>query len=146
MQLCAEMITVVRKFIESLYARILDEETACRVGLTAHELLDNAIRCSAVAPVKVSVEVDDKMVTVHTENRAQASDIAYLERMFAEMQNHSDPFAYYLELMKRSAGQKDTSGLGLGRIWAEADMTLSCETTADRVSIRAQLPLTGCGE
>lgn len=140
----ADMITMVRQFIESLYARLLGEEIAYRIGLAAHELMDNAVRCASRGNVKVRVEVTDEVVIVHTENRAKKGDIANLERMIDEMRDHTDPLAYYAELMSRTATSKHVSGLGLARIWAEADMTLSYETHADLVSICAQIPLSRC--
>jgi hypothetical protein len=141
----AEMITMIRKFIESLYGQMFDEEMASRVGLTVHELMDNAARCARSGEVTMTIEVTDSALQVCTRNRARPRDIASLARAMAEIESHADAFAYYLELMKRTACRKDTSGLGLGRIWAEANMKLSFEANADMVSIRARMPLAGPG-
>jgi hypothetical protein len=135
------MITMIRKFIESLYGHIFDGELASRVGIAAHELMDNAARCTHRGEVTMVIEVTDSAIEVCTRNRARQQDIAALAGAMDEMQSQGDALSYYLELMKRTVGCKDTSGLGLGRIWAEADMTLSYETSADMVSIRARMPL-----
>lgn len=138
-----DMLTTVRRFIESLYERLLDRDIASRVGLTAHELMDNAIRHAAADKVFLCVEITGDTLSVHTQNRAHPRDIATLHQTISDMQSRSDPFQYYLDLMDRTAARTDISGLGLGRIWAEADMVLSCDSHADRVSVFARLPLTG---
>jgi hypothetical protein len=136
-----EMITMIRKFIESLYGQMFDSEMVSRVGLAVHELMDNAARCARSGEVTMTIEVTDSAVQVCTANRAQPRDIASLTRAMAELESQADAFTYYLELMKRTACRKHDSGLGLGRIWAEANMKLSYETNADMVSIRARMPL-----
>ena len=39
--------------------------------------------------------------------------------------------------MKRHAHERDVSGLGLARIWAEGEMNLALETREDEVTIMA---------
>ena len=135
------MLTMVRRFIQSLYARLLDEEVASRVAMTAHELMDNAIRHAIADDVFVRIEIVDDIITIRTRNRADQRDIATLRQALGEMDEQKDPLEHYLELMARTAHRAELSGLGLGRIWAEADMTLSYEAHADLVSVCAQLPI-----
>jgi anti-sigma regulatory factor (Ser/Thr protein kinase) len=136
-----EMISLVRRFIESFFTYYLDEESAYRIGLATHELIDNAVRCAAPGQISFCIETSEDALVIHTRNRAGAGDIAVLERAIAEMGDHCDPLAHYVSLMDRTAGCGRTSGLGLGRIRAEANMTLSCETEADMVWVRARMPL-----
>lgn len=140
-----EMLTTIRRFVEKLYARLLDDELAARVALTAHELIDNAIRYAVTDEIFIRIEIANGTVCVRTENRATEDHIESLQHAFAEMQAKDDPMEYYLELMNRTAERTDISGLGLGRIWAEADMLLELETEADRVAIQARLPIAGSG-
>jgi anti-sigma regulatory factor (Ser/Thr protein kinase) len=135
------MITMIRKFIESLYGHMFDGALASRVGIAVHELMDNAARCAHRGEVTMIIEVTDTAIEVCTRNRARPQDIAALGRTMDAMQSHDDALSYYLGLMKRTASRKDISGLGLGRIWAEADMALSYQASADTVLIRARMPL-----
>lgn len=143
LELDIEMLNTIRRFVEALYARLLDDELAARVALTAHELVDNAIRYATGDDVLVRIEIADGKICIGTSNRADQRHIDSLRQAFAEMRERDDPMNYYLELMDRTAERTDMSGLGLGRIWAEADMTLSLETSDDTVSVLAQLPLPG---
>ena len=136
------MLTMIRRFIESLYGRLLDDEVASRVAMTAHELMDNAIKYATADDVFVRIEIADGMISISTRNRAEAGHIETLRRAFDDMDEDKDPFQHYLDLMTRTAHRAEVSGLGLGRIWAEADMKLSYEAHSDLVSVRAQLPLT----
>ena len=136
-----EMLTSIRRFVESLYARLLDDELAARVALTVHELIDNAIRYAISGEILVRIEIVDGSICIHTENRADTRHIDSLRQAFSEMQQKDDAMEYYLELMSRTAERTDKSGLGLGRIWAEADMTLSLETRADTVAVQANVPI-----
>lgn len=138
-----EMLTTIRRFVETLYARLLDDELAARVALTAHELIDNAIRYAVADDIFVRIEIADGNICIRTENRADPGHIDSLKQAFGEMQDREDAMEYYLELMDRTATRTDKSGLGLGRIWAEADMTLSLGMREDTVEVLARLPLRG---
>ena len=143
LELDVEMLTTIRRFVESLYARLLDDELAARVAMTAHELIDNAMRYATAGEVFVRIEIADGAVRIHTENRAEERHIVSLQRAFGEMEKSDNAMQYYLELMDRTARRTDISGLGLGRVWAEADMNLSLETRSDTVSVLAQVPVQG---
>lgn len=137
-----DMVAVVRRFVESLYGRVLDPESASKLALTAHELMDNAVRYACGDRVLVRVGFGDGLLEIHTQNRAAPNDIASIRVLIEEMNSWSDPFQYYLELMDRTSSRLDSSGLGLGRIWAEADMTLTMDVEADIVSVCAAMPMT----
>ena len=143
LELDIEMLTTIRRFVESLYGRLLDDELAARVAMTAHELIDNAVRYAVEDEIFVRIEIADGKICIRTENRAEKRHIDALRQTFGEMAERDDAMEYYLELMDRTAQRTDISGLGLGRIWAEADMKLSLQTRSDTVSILAQLPIQG---
>lgn len=138
-----ETLNTIRRFVESLYARLLDDEMAARVALTAHELIDNAMRYAAGGEIFVRIEIADGKICIHTRNRANSDHIAALRRAIGEMDSTDDAMRYYVGLMDRTAGRTDISGLGLGRIWAEADMRLSLNADDETVSVQAELPLAG---
>ena len=44
---------------------------------------------------------------------------------------------FYTQLMRESATRNEGSGLGLARVWAEADFDLDLKTEGDQVTITA---------
>ena len=57
---------------------------------------------------------------------------------FAEMRMGVGRDAFYQVLLHRTAKRKEGSGLGLGRIHAEAELDLSCQIDGDVVQLRAE--------
>jgi hypothetical protein len=53
------------------------------------------------------------------------------------MEASRDPLAYYQVLMRRTAKQAEGSGLGLGRVLAEADMALTYQFEDGMLAIEA---------
>jgi hypothetical protein len=137
-----DLISVVRGFVVDFYARVIDDpDTAHRLALVTHELLENAAKYSTNGEAALFVELDphNDAVTVRTANRATASRIAVLVKTFAEITAARDAQALYLEAMRRSAEKVSGSGgLGLARIWAEGDMELRLVQDGDRVEIHAR--------
>jgi anti-sigma regulatory factor (Ser/Thr protein kinase) len=146
-----ELIPIVRRFVSSLYGRVLgDPDASSRVALATHELLDNANRYSADGVTTLRIEVSPEVgeavpsplspadVRIRIWNRTERAHVESLRERFAEMDRFPDPFAYYLHRMAESARRKDGgSGLGLARLKAEAEMRLSFELEGDRVCIVA---------
>jgi len=118
-----------------------DEELISRVILTTHELLENAIRfsVSGQAHLRIGVrrEKSRMSVRVETRNVADHTNLEELKRRLGEMRAANDPEAHYLELMRESLLRPEGSGLGLGRIRVEADMTLHYAITGNAVDLRA---------
>jgi len=114
-----------------------------RVALATHELLENAVRYAADDETRLRIEVakdDDQSptrVTVSTSNRAAPEDLQVVRSMFDEMLAEPDPFAFYQTLMRRTAKRDDGSGLGLARIRAEADMSLTYDVRGETLSVHA---------
>lgn len=138
-----DLVNVVRRFAESFYERLLDDASlTARITLTTHELLENAIKYAVDGQswLRTDVRSDGETFTIEvvTRNRSDRRFAAELKARFEEMEAIKDPSAFYLSLMRRSTAQSDASGLGLGRILAESEMTLTCELKDDEVLIRAR--------
>ena len=137
------LIATVRRFVGEFYQRILgDAEVTSRLVVATHELLENAVRYSldGQSTIRINVERErsDIKVTVETKNRSTDERRAALSALLAEMKASGDPNAFYQTLMLRSSKRTDGSGLGLGRIHAEAEMNLTCEIEGDIVRLRAE--------
>jgi hypothetical protein len=124
------LIPTVRRFVSDFYTEVLkDAELTSRLVLAAHELLENAVTYSADGHTTMSIGVRRQgsalEVAIDTRNATSGENLAILETRFGELTAAVDPSAHYLELMRRSAKRPTGSGLGLGRVCAEADMWLA---------------------
>jgi hypothetical protein len=135
-----ELISTVRRFTEAFSDQLIDDrEMAERVALAAHELLENAAAYAADGETSVRVEVHAEYLAVRTWNRASPERIAELVERIDALRDSDDPARYYLTMMEETAFRSDGSGLGLARIRAEADMTITYELEADSVCVQARV-------
>jgi hypothetical protein len=139
----AALVSTVRDFVAAFYVRIVgDGAVTDRLAVATHELLENAVRYSidgwSQLRVAVQVAADATTVQIDTRNRAAPGDIAAARRALDAIAAAADPGAHYVGLMRRTARQAEGSGLGLGRVCAEADMRLQYTVDGATVSIRAE--------
>lgn len=140
-------ICSARRFVSSFYEPLLgDADAASRVALAAHELLENALKYSTdgetVMRVAVSSSERPSSVTVETVNRIAPERREGLDAAFDEMKRCGDASEHYQRAMHRTRKRRDGSGLGLARIWAEAEMRLerAYEGAFVRITAVATLP------
>jgi len=141
-----KLISTVRRFTEAFYDEIIDDrEMSERVALATHELLENAVAYAVDGETSVRVEVHPEYLAVRTWNRANPERLAELKEMIDALHASDDPDRYYQAMMEKTAFRNDGSGLGLARIRAEADMTITYELDADQVCIEAKAPIPNGG-
>jgi anti-sigma regulatory factor (Ser/Thr protein kinase) len=137
-----KLVTPVRRFVSEFYQRVLvNQELASRVALATHELVENAVSYASDGETEVRVDVVDERLHIRTWNRATPDQIAAVREAIDEINRAADPGEHYQSLMVKTATRTDGSGLGLARVWAEAEMALSYEIDRERVCILANLPL-----
>lgn len=141
-----EVVSVVRRFVMSLYERILsDDEMSSQLGLVTHELLENAVKYNiddeTVLRVTLTPKADSQhsevIVTIRTRNRATAENIRTVERLITKVKKAEDPFMFYQDLLQASV-EEVGSGLGIARIRAETEMAIDLKVDGDVVEIVAQ--------
>ena len=125
------MVSVIRRFVEEVYEQVFDDiDTVSRITLTAHELLENAVKYSADGPAHIRVSLErggeTDRIAIAVTNRADVTNLAALKALFNEMRV-SDPLVHYQTILRRNYRRKDGSGLGLARIQAEGEMALTLE-------------------
>lgn len=148
------IVSVVRRFVLSLYERILeDSELSSQLALVTHELMENAIKYNIddetslrVSVTPQSESLSDMTVTIRTRNRATPENIRSAQRIITRVKEAQDPFLFYQELMMSSVMVPEGSGLGLARIRAETELTIDFSIDGDSIEIVAQTQVRHGGE
>ena len=136
------LVSVMREFVSSFYARVLGEGTSQMLAMATHELLENALKYSAEEGATIKIEVEPgaeaDCVSIRISNTAVAEHIPPLQQVVARIKDAPDAMAHYLTLMRETSKRSDGSGLGLARLRAEAGMTLALEVEGNQVCIVAE--------
>jgi hypothetical protein len=141
------LVSSVRCFVTDFYGHLAgDSDIAHRLAMATHELLENAVAYSIDRRTEIRIVLrrpvaphHEMAVDIETKNRVFGDRMALVRTALDEVIAAPDPDALYRELVRRAAKRRDGgSGLGLGRIRAEADLTLSYEIMGDVLAIRAR--------
>jgi anti-sigma regulatory factor (Ser/Thr protein kinase) len=140
-----QLVSVVRRFVTEFYQRFLaDPDGTSRVALATHELLENAVKYSKDGETTIRIDVSQttpKTVRIMLRNRAEPNNIAAIREILDGVASAPDAFGYYQKLLVAKAKSKEGSGLGLARICAEGEMTVTCQVTEDVAVIEATTTL-----
>lgn len=141
-----DLISSTRRFVCTYYEKLVgSEDLVSRIGLATHELLENVLKYATdgrtVARVRLEGSGEEQKVSIETTSTITPERRAGLEEIFAEMAASADALAYYQLTMRRARHRRHGSGLGLARVWAEADMTLTVRFEGNTVSIVASTPV-----
>jgi hypothetical protein len=143
-----DLIAATRRFVCAYYEPLLaDANLVSRIGLATHELLENVLKYAsdghALTRVRLEGEGPDQRLSIQTTSAITAERRAGLEEIFAEMAAAADALAYYQLTMARARHRRHGSGLGLARVWAEAEMALTVDFLGDMVTIVATATVGG---
>src|SRR6478609_1158538 len=138
----ARQIASATRLVGDIFGEpIGDADAISRVTLAVHEILENLAKYAAEEAPSLCVELredgDAGLIEIRTKNRASRERLALTEQLLHSLIHAADPRETYRELMARTAGQAEGSGLGLARIRAEAELQFAFEITADSVEITA---------
>jgi two-component sensor histidine kinase len=140
--------SLVRRFVSGHYECVLeDDDAAYRLGMAVHELIENAAKYASDHRAQLRIErtaegEDEQSVALSIKNATDAVHAERLATLLDEMQACPDAGQYYQSLMRRSAKKSGRAGgLGLARIRAEGQMTVTCAREGDDVCVRAKLHL-----
>jgi len=134
------LIDDAREFLQRGMRRAIVDPHLCeKLGIAAHELMENAFRYSPAAEVKIRVEVEAyDTVRIIVENTASPERIASLLEEVAQLGATEDALAYYQQKMQASVHRTaEGSGLGLARVRFEASMWVDVEIVGDLVRVIA---------
>ena len=134
-----QLVSVVRRFVTEFYQRFLhDPDGTSRVALATHELLENAVKYSMDGETTIRIDVEQttpKKVRIVLRNRADPNNIAAIREILDGIANATDSFAYYQQLLVVKSKSKEGSGLGLARICAEGEMTVTCHVLDNDIAV-----------
>jgi two-component sensor histidine kinase len=141
-------VSLVRRFVSGHYECVLDDDdVAYRLGMAAHELIENAAKYASDQRAQFRIErtaegEDEQSVALSIKNTTNPVHAERLANQLQEMEACADPAEYYRTLMRKAAKQRGRAGgLGLARIRAEGQMTVTCAREGDDVCVRAELHL-----
>ena len=137
-----ELVSVVRSFVKQFYDRVIeDPDLTWRLALAAHEMLENAVKFAVDNTTRLHLQVQREqaaiVVRIMTKNRANQETIAGLHETIRGIRASSDPAAHYQTMMRAATRRTSGSGLGLGRIQAEALLNLEYSVDGDAVELLA---------
>jgi hypothetical protein len=145
-----ELPSKVRAVLSTLCGEVLAGDEMDRVAMVAHELLENVVKYSIDGTRSLDVVVrreprsgsvadgdDQGIVRIETRNLAIDRHREGVVQLIERLQAAESACDVYDELIL-SCPERDESGLGLARIPAEADMTLSCSSEGLRITIAAE--------
>ena len=136
-----ESVSAVRRFLEVHYGRLVaDSELISRMAVTVHELLENAAKYSAGGGSHLRVEVDPSLphrLSISVDNQVDPRHLPGLQETVAELSTAEDPVDVYQRYLMRAATREEGSGLGLARIFVEAEMNVEVELHDDHICVKA---------
>ena len=135
-----QFIDDVRRFVEAFcYNMKVDGDRATTVGLTVHELLQNALHYSidGWAAIRIEVNWKESQVDITSRSRSRPEQIDRLSEIVRRMEAEPDPLKHYLALMHETVKRAEGSGLGLARIRFEARMELKVDIKDNAVCVHA---------
>lgn len=141
-------INVARHVVDDLSRRVLnDQDLGWRLAMATHELLDNARKYgtgeTAALSLFITREGTGYVANVQVRTQSTVEQIAVLRGALEAVQGAEDAWSFYLQAMQRTAARDEGSGLGLARIRAEGEMTLSATFDDGFVSVSAELRVDG---
>jgi hypothetical protein len=138
---CLESVSAVRRFLEVHFGHLAcDAQLISRMAVTVHELLENAAKYSTGGGSRLHVEVDPavpRALSISVVNQADPRHIPGLRETIDELSSAADPSDVYQRYLLRAATRDTGSGLGLARIFVEADMSVQLELSDDSICVKA---------
>lgn len=120
----------LRRLVESMTeAAAGNPDSAARIGLAAHELLENAIKYGrGPAQLKLRVDaVNGELLALEVSNRAEPAEAARLDELLRELAASGSDVASHMRHLHAAMATPGRSRLGLVRVWFEAQLDLTSE-------------------
>ena len=131
----AASISATRSLVDDISRLFLnDVDASWRLGMAAHELLDNARKygLESTAALRFSVDATEEghVATLNVRSLGTSAHIDAIHRLAKDIAQTDDAWGYYLAALTRAGRGTEGSGIGLARIWAEGEMALQLSVDA----------------
>ena len=143
-------VATVRRFVEGALERLMvDPDGVFRVAMTAHELLDNAVKHSVAGSVLLRfaarIEPEQALINLSVINETTPSHIDRLRETINAIGGAQSAFAHYRRLLPAATRMRGDAGLGLARIAAQAEIMLGLEIKGTTVAVMASTRASALG-
>jgi hypothetical protein len=122
-----------------------DQETHFAFQLAAYELIENLVKYASGERVVVRIEVESTPrgpdIVLITENQASSERLADVDARLSAAESAEDPIVHFDQLVQESLASPGESRLGLGRLRAEGDLTLTHRVDKDTLYVEARRPV-----
>ncbi len=137
---------VARLVADSCRAVFDDVETTSRFYLATYELVENLVKYSSGTSACVELELEGQdaavsMLTIRARNRGTPERLNAVRERLTALRSAEDPVVYYDHLIAESAPRSGTSGLGLARLRAEAELDLDFAIVGEELTVSARAPI-----
>lgn len=137
------IVASTRALIEELFLGWVGADTASRVAMVAHELMENLAKYSAsgACSFKASAtlcEPNAVRLRIAATNSAPEQSLTELRGILDDIAHAPDPHALYVRYMEASVNRGYGSKLGLVRVRAEGDMSMRYELAAPVITLFAE--------
>ncbi|NUP11327.1 MAG: hypothetical protein HOW73_35220 [Polyangiaceae bacterium] len=134
------VVDALRELSEAVSNAQFSPAVAQRVGLTTHELVDNAIRFGSLRSdieYQLAYDLETGVVVVRVANTALPSRIALLNAHLERLRRLQASGHGLSDLIRSAAMGKVQAQLGLARVRHEASMEVRIEVEDDRLVVIA---------
>jgi hypothetical protein len=122
-----------------------DQETHFAFQLAAYELIENLVKYASGERVTVHIEVESTPrgpdIVLVTENQATPEHLADVDARLLAAESADDPIVHFDRLVQESLASPGESRLGLGRLRAEGDLTVSHRVTDETLRVEVRRPV-----
>lgn len=122
-----------------------DQETHFAFQLAAYELIENLVKYASGEQVGVRIEVESTPrgpeLVLETQNQAVPERLRDVSARLTAAENAADPIVHFDELVQESLESPGESRLGLGRLRAEGELTLSHRVEHDTLFVEVRRPV-----
>jgi hypothetical protein len=122
-----------------------DQETHFAFQLAAYELVENLVKYASSERVAVRIEVESTPrgpdIVLVTENQATLERLTDVDARLLAAESADDPIVHFDRLVQESLASPGESRLGLGRLRAEGDLTVSHRVTDETLQVEVRRPV-----
>jgi len=136
------LVMIVTDFCRNV---VDDQETHFAFQLAAYELIENLVKYASGDRVCVHIEAESTPngpeLVLTTENQALPERLSDVGRRLLAAETAEDPIVHFDQLVQESLASPGESRLGLGRLRAEGDLTLTHRIENDTLFVEVRRPV-----